>query len=270
MATPKKTFPMCGATYIGQIEHEFMHSKGLGICANCMTTGMQKPLRRCSGCILVDYCSRECQKDHWTKHKPFCNLAQGKGSKKAYLTSYEHDEVLRVLIDTYRMRVDTDHSAREEDHGLYYPGKSIDGLVWAKGDATEDFQRFLDLAETAGILPKWWTFEDRMNCLAWAINKEDPESIFKPVDQTEIFTRYGGDTAIRQAFLILAELCVGYDGKGPAKDDTWFQEFQEYLDLHPQERARLIGGSIEAVQAALEGPDGEGTDLKKQLMQGDM
>jgi hypothetical protein len=59
MAAPKKTFPMCGATYIGQIEHEFMHSKGLGICANCMTTGMQKPLRRCSGCIMVDYCSKE-------------------------------------------------------------------------------------------------------------------------------------------------------------------------------------------------------------------
>jgi len=109
-----------------------------------------------------------------------------------------------------------------------------------------------------------------MNCLAWAINKEDPESIFNPVDQTEIFTRYGGDTSIRQAFLILAELCVGYDGKGPAKDDTWFQEFQEYLDLHPQERARLIGGSIEAVQAALEGPDGEETDLKKQLAHGDV
>lgn len=50
---------MCGATYVGQVEHEFMHSKGLGICANCMTTGMQKPLRRCSGCTLVDYCSRE-------------------------------------------------------------------------------------------------------------------------------------------------------------------------------------------------------------------
>lgn len=109
-----------------------------------------------------------------------------------------------------------------------------------------------------------------MNCLAWAINKEDPESIFKPVDQTEIFTRYGGDTAIRQAFLILAELCVGYDGKGPAKDDTWFQEFQEYLDLHPQERARLIAGTVDAVRAALEGPEGEETDLKKQMMEGDV
>jgi hypothetical protein len=116
------------------------------------------------------------------------------------------------------------------------------------------------LAETAGILPKWWTFEDRMNCLAWAINKEDPESIFNPIKQTEIFTRYGGDLAIREALLILAELCVGYEGKGPAKDDTWFREFQEFLDLHPEERARLIEGSIKAVEAALKSSAAETED----------
>lgn len=95
------------------------------------------------GNVLTRCC--RCQKDHWSKHKSFCNLAQGKGSKKAYLTSYEHDEVLRVLIDTYRMRVDTDHSAREEDHGIYYPGKSIDGLVWAKGDGRSHSLRLISL-----------------------------------------------------------------------------------------------------------------------------
>ena len=58
--------------------------------------------------------------------------------------------------------------------------------------------------------------------------------------------------AIRQALSILAEMVVGYDGNGPAKDDTWFSEFQEFLDLHPEERARLIKGSIEMVDAVLE------------------
>lgn len=268
MAPSNKTFPLCGATYIAQLEHEFMHSKGLSVCANCFTAGLQKPLKRCSGCTLVDYCSRDCQKEHWSKHRPFCNLAQGKGSKFTYLSSFEHDEVSRVLIDSYRLRVETDHSSREEDHGIYYPGKPIDGLVWAKDDAIADFQRFLDLAETAGILPKWWAFEDRMNTLAWAINKEDPESIFKPINQEEIITRYGGDIAIRHALIILAELCVGYEGKGPAKDNAWYQEFQEFLDLHPEERARLIGGSIAAVEAALKGSGGEASELMKQLMEG--
>ncbi|KIV89643.1 hypothetical protein PV10_07029 [Exophiala mesophila] len=267
MAPSTKTFPQCGATYIARLEHEFMHGKGLSVCANCFTAGLQKSLKRCSACTLVDYCSRECQKAHWSKHKAFCHLAQGKGSKSAYLTSHERDEVSRILIDCYRLRVETDHSSREEDHGIYYPGKSIDGLVWAKGDVVADFQRFLDFVETAGILPKWWTFEDRMNTLAWAINKEDPECVYKPIDQTEIITRYGGDIAIRHALIILAELCVGYDGKGPAKDDTWYEEFQEFLDLHPEERARLIGGSIAAVEAALDGSGGDASELMKQIME---
>jgi hypothetical protein len=118
--------------------------------------------------------------------------------------------------------------------------------------ATDDFQRFLDLLETTKVLPKWWMFEDRMQCLTLAIDKNDPESILKPINQTELPQRYGGDMAIRQALTIIAEMVVGYDGKGPAKDDTWFVEFQTFLDLHPEERARLIKGSIDMVQSALE------------------
>ncbi|EXJ69057.1 uncharacterized protein A1O5_07992 [Cladophialophora psammophila CBS 110553] len=178
-------------------------------------------------------------------------MVQGKGDPNAYLSSYSHDEVLRLIVDAYRLRVETDHLSRDEDHGIYYPGKPIDGLVWAEGDAIDDFQRFLDLAEGSKILPKWWAFEDRMQCLSLAIDKNDPESIFHPINQTELPQRYGGDMAIRLALAILAEMCVGYDGKGPAKDDTWFQEFQEFLDLHPEERARLIRGSIEMVDSVL-------------------
>ena len=105
--------------------------------------------------------------------------------------------------------------------------------------------------EGSKILPKWWTFEDRMQTLALAINKDDPESIFKAIDQTELPRRYGGDMAIRHALAVVAEMCCGYDGKGAAKDDTWYQEFQNFLDLHPEERARLIKGSIEMVDNVL-------------------
>ncbi|RJE16806.1 hypothetical protein PHISCL_10857 [Aspergillus sclerotialis] len=67
--------------------------------------------------------------------------------------------------------------------------------------------------------------------------------------------------AIRLALAILAEMCVGYDGKGPAQDNTWFQEFQEFLDLHPEERARLIRGSIEMVDSVLKEHGEEFTKL---------
>ena len=75
-----------------------------------------------------------CQKSHWRKHKPFCHMVQGIGDQNAYLTTYPQAEVYRVLIDAYRLRVETDHLSREEDHGIYYPGKPIDGLIWVKGD----------------------------------------------------------------------------------------------------------------------------------------
>jgi hypothetical protein len=61
-------------------------------------------------------------------------MVQGKGEQSSYLSSYEHDEVYRVLIDAYRLRVETDHLSRQEDHGIYSSGKSAEGLVWAAGD----------------------------------------------------------------------------------------------------------------------------------------
>lgn len=89
-----------------------------------------------------------------------------------------------------------------------------------------------------------------MECLNEAVDKKNEDSIFEHIDQENLVTKYEGDVAIRNALNILAELIVGYDGKGRAKDGKWFQEFQEYLDLHPEERARLIAGTVEAVKNA--------------------
>jgi hypothetical protein len=189
-------------------------------------------------------------------------MVQGRGQKNAYLTANPHDEVLRILIDTYRLRVEIDHVYRQEDHGIYYPGEWEPDLVWAQGDAIDDFQRWLDMAETSGILPEWWRFEDRMGTLSLAVDKNDPESIFKPIDQTELIPRYGGDTTIRKAMFILAELVVGYEGKGAPKTDEWYMQFSEYLDLHPEERARLTKGSVDAVKKVFEK---HGKDFPRQL-----
>lgn len=124
-------------------------------------------------------------------------------------------------------------------------------LLICNATVVDDFQRFLDLVEGTSILPEWWHSEERMECLVLATDKGDPESIFKPLNQAELPTRYGGDMSVRVALAIIAEMVVGYDGKGPARDDTWFQDFQEFLDLHPHERARLIKGSIEMADQVL-------------------
>ncbi|EFC37596.1 predicted protein [Naegleria gruberi] len=42
-------------------------------CANCNKTGTKSaPLKRCSGCQKVFYCSGNCQKTHWSSHKTAC------------------------------------------------------------------------------------------------------------------------------------------------------------------------------------------------------
>ena len=200
-----------------------------------------------------------CQKAQWKKHKPFCHMTQGKGRLDGYLNAKTQEEVLRLLIDAYRLRVEVDREDGDCDHGVYYDDASQKdrfpkGVVWAKDDVYADFQRWLDLCEESGVLPDWWRFEERMECLGMAVDKgkEAKETVWQKLDQTELMTRYEGDASVRSALLVLAELVVGYHGTGRAKDDKWYMKFSENLDLHPEERARLLRGSVEAVRKAFE------------------
>jgi hypothetical protein len=40
-------------------------------CFCCFKTGVK--LQKCGNCNIVYYCSRECQKNDWKKHKPDCH-----------------------------------------------------------------------------------------------------------------------------------------------------------------------------------------------------
>lgn len=56
---PAATFPKTGVSYVLALEHEYLNSHKLSICANCLSLGFDKPLKRCAGCGMVDYCSKE-------------------------------------------------------------------------------------------------------------------------------------------------------------------------------------------------------------------
>lgn len=184
-------------------------------------------------------------------------MTQGKGRREGYLSAKTLEEVMRLVVDAYRLRVEVDHDDGDCDHGVYYDakhGRWPKDLVWAKGDVYADFQRWLDLCEESGVLPDWWDLNERLECLGMAIDKgkDAKETVWQTLDQTQLMTRYEGDASVRSALLVLAELVVGYEGTGRQKDDRWYMKFSENLDLHPEERARLLRGSVEAVRKAFE------------------
>ena len=53
-------------------------------CANCVIFGWKQvdptiPLKRCTGCYKISYCSKECQVEHWHKvHRRHCKYLSGK------------------------------------------------------------------------------------------------------------------------------------------------------------------------------------------------
>ena len=54
-----------------------------GLCPSCHKIGEHSA---CSGCLMVSYCSRECQKKDWKTHKSLCKiLTKIRGSSKTHL-----------------------------------------------------------------------------------------------------------------------------------------------------------------------------------------
>lgn len=51
--------------YIAQAKRE----RPVGECLYCHS---EETLKKCSGCLTVSYCSKQCQRDDWRHHKPSC------------------------------------------------------------------------------------------------------------------------------------------------------------------------------------------------------
>ena len=46
----------------------------VGVCLKCRQEFPKMQLKRCSRCLVVQYCSKECLKNNWPTHKYFCTL----------------------------------------------------------------------------------------------------------------------------------------------------------------------------------------------------
>lgn len=61
--------------------------------STCSACGLEKPAKKCSKCISVQYCDRQCQRLHWFMHKKTCARPQTATEAGAEGSSKEVDAV---------------------------------------------------------------------------------------------------------------------------------------------------------------------------------
>lgn len=90
----------CGTLYVA-IEHRpasrmIMFAR----CYHCkVPQSPSQPLKRCGGCLLVSYCSKDCQVDHWCSHKYVCKEFPVVGGENALYTLDPWEEHIAKLIE---------------------------------------------------------------------------------------------------------------------------------------------------------------------------
>ena len=189
-------------------------------CLNCNKSETETgPLKQCVRCKSARYCSRDCQKADWKKHKKNCaNLAQAAGETpsaqgtgrsnsndnnatsplefqlekpftqlyaKKWLHGRPETDVYKLLIDTYRLRMEDNYSfTGDVDEDSIYSGRAS-GVV--------GFQRFLRLIEREGreLLPDWWSPAKAKECVALGSGRDKDYNLSHAVEKSDIIEQYG-------------------------------------------------------------------------------
>ncbi|KAF9773382.1 hypothetical protein IL306_008821 [Fusarium sp. DS 682] len=185
--------------------------------AACTTCNKEEPavqLKRCAKCSATPYCSRECQKTDWKVHKKICGK---QASPSANATAHDPDEmsqspkkgldesvpnpftrldngtylhtrpekdVYRLLIDTYRLRIDDMYNLEGQADGDSLYGGAPNGL--------RGFQRFLRQASArSGLLPSWWSAEKQKGCEGLGMDSSQWHNLQKTTSKQEVIDYYG-------------------------------------------------------------------------------
>lgn len=209
-------------------------------CPTCFTAALLKPAKKCNGCKIVQYCSKECQRSDWAEHKVFCQLVAGNEKiADAFLSSMTPVEVINFVLDMYRYKVfwNEQHLGKLSDllgpkvsPIFHVPKRSI------FGDRTKaDFEKFIRGALVAGALPKYMESEVGIKgCIESAIHSGNADDLFTPADVESLISKYK-NPHVDTALLILAERAVGFDAGGPPQGlKIWLDGFTERFNACPE------------------------------------
>jgi len=209
----------------------------IGTCNTCKKASTE--LKRCAKCSTTLYCSRDCQKADWKAHKKICSKqtqansgdapssSSGFGNASSAATAlsppkgleqpitkpftrldngtYLHDrpeiDVYRILIDSYRMRV--------EDEYVFEGNVSNDSLYGGAPHGLRGFEKYLRSAtRRQGLLPPWWNAEKKEACKSLGMDSSSSHYLGHAVEKSDINEHYG-DPRFAMQLRMLAEAVIG-------------------------------------------------------------
>lgn len=203
----------------------------LGACEVCHKRQSQLPnvLKRCAKCKTKLYCGRECQKADWKNHKKVCGKDRfGPASCDAatysrsrnpnsicynaapftalnsgtWLHNRPKEDVYRLLVDTYRMRIEDKYVFEGDvDEDSVYGGADLETALGHFKSYVSNAMK-LDAEREQKLFPDWWTEESVTECLEFgrndpfsnigiAIRKSDIQEFYSQLDfpmQLRIFS----------------------------------------------------------------------------------
>jgi splicing suppressor protein 51 len=130
--------------------------------------------------------------------KPFHRL-----DTQTWLHDRPEQDVYKLLIDTYRFRVEDDYKLEGD--------ADADSIYGGASDGRQGFRRFLRLAEKRrGLLPSWWSPEKAAECEAVGI-KAGWSSLSSAIEKSDVTAHYGSPTMPMQLRMLGEQVY----GRGP-------------------------------------------------------
>lgn len=124
-----------------------------------------------------------CRVRAWSE--PQIYLLAGYFRRETYLSVLPRAEVIRQLIDCFRLRISDEYVFNAQLIGVY-----------GQEDPTPFFVDFMDKVERSGTLPEWWTVENRREAELLSQDETGGNCIRYRVGPGGLISNHGGDVVM--------------------------------------------------------------------------